>query len=208
LIVLGRPKDAEPVIAEVERHIADGTDTNINRPRRLARLRALAAATQGQFDDVEKPAALARSAKGAAPDITDVQARLLAEYAAAQRRRSKTPAATLLMWAEEASSPESRAELAYWVAHTLRARGEGAKAHQTIEAARTALGTRGSPELHWRLAALSNLTAPPQIGATIPPRTPQAENDETQKLKALWGAYDSTPYFARADLKPLLGRVQ
>jgi tetratricopeptide (TPR) repeat protein/tRNA A-37 threonylcarbamoyl transferase component Bud32 len=205
LIVLGRPQDAETPIAEVERLMADGSDTNVNRPRRLARLRALIAVTQGRLADVGKYADLARVENGAKPDITDLSARVLAEYAAAHLGRSTVPAASIALWPREAGSPESRSEVSYWVARTLQARRENARAHELVEASWAELAGRGSPELRWRLAAVANLPAPTQIGATIPPR---AAADEVQKLRALWGAYDSKPYFARADLKPLLGRVQ
>ena len=115
------------------------------------------------------------------------------------------PTASIARWPQEASSPEGRGEVGYWVAQAIRTRGENVRAHELIQAAWAELAGRGSPELRWRLAAVANLTAPTQIGATIPPR---AAGEEVQKLKALWGAYDSTPYFSRADLKPLLGRVQ
>jgi hypothetical protein len=199
LILLGRGKDAGPHLAEVERAIATKADTNAARPRRLARLHALLAATEGRFADVAIPAALARTDPGATPDSTDHSARVLAEYALAQLGRSRTPAATLALWPKEVTAPDIQRELSYWVAQTLRARGENGPARDLAQAAWAEPAGQGNPELRWRLAALA------QNGATMPPR---AAEDAMQALKALWSGYDSTAYFNRADLKPLASLKQ
>jgi tetratricopeptide (TPR) repeat protein len=201
LIVLGRGKEAEAPLAELEQGIATKADTNVNRPRRVARLRALLAVIEGRFDDVQKHATLARVAGQTKPDDSHLSASVLAEYAAARLGRSQTPVATMALWLQGASSPEARREMSYWAAQTLRARGENTRAHDLAQGALAEAASRLNPELRWRLAALANLTAPTQIGATMPPH---ATGDDIQKLKTLWGAYDSTPYFNRADLKPLL----
>lgn len=202
LVLLGRSPEVGALLDEVERLIADKTDTNAARPRRVARLRALQAATEGRFADAGRYAQLARVAKDGKPDTNDLFGRVLGEYASARSGQAKTPSVVLTDWLKEAASPETRRELSYWVAQTLRARGEHVQAHELAKAAWSDPANQSNPELRWRLAAVAILSVPAQIGATIPPRS--AEED-VQKLKALWPGYDPTAYFNRADLKALPG---
>ncbi|MEO6223416.1 MAG: protein kinase [Vicinamibacterales bacterium] len=203
LIVLGRGKEAEAPLAEVDRGIATKADTNAGRPRRVARLRALLAATQGRYEDVARHSLLARIDKAGQPDTTDLYARVLTEYANAHRGRSRTTVQILSTWPKEAGSTMARCDLSYWVAQTLHLRKQKGAAHEVANAALTDCAEQPSPELRWRLAAMANLTAPTQIGATIPAETQQ----DIQKLNALWGSYDSTAYFSRDDLRPLFGKT-
>jgi tetratricopeptide (TPR) repeat protein/tRNA A-37 threonylcarbamoyl transferase component Bud32 len=199
LIVLGRGKEAEAPVNEIEANIKSGADVDARRPRRVARLRAFHAATEGRFGDVRSYAGQARIEQGGKPDTNHLYAQVLGEYAEAQSGRSRSTAATLTGWIKQGSSLGVRCELAYWAAQTLRSRGEPGAATDVAKSALTDCASLQSLELRWRLAALA------QIGATMPPRSAE---DEIQKLRTVWQGYDATAYLSRADLKALLGKTK
>jgi tetratricopeptide (TPR) repeat protein len=206
LIQLGRGKDAESQLAEVDRRIAEGAEAFKGRERRVAVLRALLASTELRFADVERLAAAAVGPAGAKSDSTGLLARVLAEHARSQLGRSRAAPADIASWPSEATSPASRRELSYWAASTLLARHEDTTAYSVASEALRALEGRENPELGWRLAAIATLakqTGPAaQSGASMRDHA----SASIQSLVLVWGA-QADIYFARPDLKALRVRI-
>lgn len=198
LILLGRGAEAEGKLDEVDLRIASGRDQDVRRPRHVARLRALRAVTEGRLADVATHAAAADVRPPEAPDPVALSARVLGEYARARLGKGRTPPAVIVGWLGDAAAAGQRRELTYWVALTLMARNDAARAGPLAAAEWTAVGSTGSLELRWRLAAAAGLS-----GATMPPR---ATETSLQALRALWVGYDASAYFRRADLAPLVSR--
>ncbi|HYN07957.1 MAG TPA: protein kinase [Vicinamibacterales bacterium] len=207
LIRLGRGREAEPLLQEVEQKIAAGVEAYMRRKRRVALLRALVAATECRFNAVgafAKAAILDGPAKPGAPvpeDSTTLYARVLGDRAESALGGRRTSSAVRAQWIRDAS-PALQRELSYWVAQTLLARGERATAHATAVAAWSAAGAQGNHELRWRLAALAaqaaNGPATSPDGVTM--RT--HANTDMQALTAAWPG-QATTYFARPDLTAL-----
>lgn len=198
LILLGHGAEAEGKLDEVDQRIASGRDQDARRPRHVARLRALRAATEGRLADVAAHAAAADVRATEQADATAVSARVLAEYARAHLGQGRTSPAVIVGWLGEVTAVGQKRELTYWVALTLLARKDPAGAGRLAAAEWEGAGENGSPELRWRLAAAAGLS-----GATMPPR---ATDTGVQALRTLWAGYDSSAYFRRADFTSLVSR--
>lgn len=201
LILLGHGAEAEGKLAQVDQRIASGLDQDERRPRHVARLRALRAATEGRLADVAAHAAAADVRPPQPADDIALSARVLGEYARAHLGQGRTPPAVIAGWLAEVTSLGTpvgqKRELTYWVALTLLARKDAAVAGQLAGAEWAAVGEKGSPELRWRLAAAAGLS-----GATMP----RATETGVQALRTLWAGYDASAYFRRADFTPLVPR--
>jgi tetratricopeptide (TPR) repeat protein len=202
LIQLGREPEAEPLLAEVDRGVASGVDAFVRRRRQVAKLRALAAAIQQRFAEVERFAAAAAPAPGEPVDDTARWAAALAEYARAQLGTSRTDTAVIATWPAAASTPAARREISYWVAQTLLARRAPAQAYAVAADAWAAPAVRGNVELRWRLAAVAAQAV--RAGAAGPDGAsrPARAGEDLRQLMAAWpGA--AVAYLERPDLAAL-----
>lgn len=202
LIRLGRGKDAEGLLNEVDQAIAAGRAAYSSRSRRVALMRALHASIDGRFGEVEGFARQAANPGAGPAGDTALFARVLAEHARAQRGTSRALVESIAAWPGEASSPALGRELAFWAARTLLARRSPGLALTVTEKARTAVPAQGNLELRWRLAALAAQasSALPNHGASATMRT--AARDDLRTLLAQWSEQGTT-YIARPDLSAL-----
>ena len=211
LICLGRGREADVLLQEVEQQIAAGMELYVRRQRRVAALRALLETTELRFSRVEAfaarairpdpPPAPSVSSPPVKPDSNALLGMALSEYAKSQLGRSRTPAAVLTGWLKDASTPTLRRELSYWLARTLVARRELAPAYTIASEAWSTPGAKANAEVRWRLAAVAAQAAG---GLTVSPdgETLHAHaRTDRQGLEVTWR--DHAAYFARPDLARL-----
>jgi tetratricopeptide (TPR) repeat protein len=214
LILTGRKRDAETALREVEDHIARGEETYVERRERVAELWMLLAATQRQWDEVGRRAAAvtrlgAPVPKGGAANVTSAQrlAKVLAEHALAQLRRSRIDPSMIAKWPQEATVPGERRECSYWTAQTLLLRGEVALANQVVTAVMSDPILGRNDELGWRLAAVAAEATrrgpAPGDGASIA----ALSRSRVEQIKAAW-AGAAMSYLGRPDLAALMKTVQ
>lgn len=199
LIALGRGAEAEPILAEIEADIRAGRDSDVARPRRIARLRAYRAVTEGRFAQAGAFAAGAEVPAGGQPDSNALAARILAEYARTRLGRPGVPAATLVGWLEAMPGGRLKRDMRIWAAHTLLDRGRMRDASPLIEAGWADRASLQNPELRWRMAALAE-----GVSATIPARS---ADRELNALRTLWAGDHVEAYSRRADVHALLERI-
>ena len=207
LILLGRGAEAEQALQEVDRGAADGIQAFVDRKRRVALLRALRAATEERFADVETLAAGARPADAAKPDNTWTHAQVLAEWARAALGQSRTAVAVIADWPSSVSSPPLRRELSYWVGLTVLARGDRATARRVVDTVIADPAGQRNVELRWRLRAVSGLAAADGPVAVTGASNRRASEDDLARLLAAW-PQDGPAYAARPDAVTLRGRLK
>jgi tetratricopeptide (TPR) repeat protein len=196
LIWLGRGRDAEAALAEVDAGIAKGIKVYLGRERRVKYLRALAAAVDGRFQQ----AADLGKAVGAEPDGTDAASVLgPALVAYAEARLGRRPARVL---SASRATPAFARERQYWWAATFLVRGRADEALAAASKGLHQLASGGNDELEWRLAALGSISA----GESGRKDQQQALKDRAiaalSRLRAGWGE-QVRAYEDRADLKEL-----
>ena len=162
LILLGRGRDAERLLQEVDDGIAAGLPTFVDRRVRVAELRALLAGIEQRWLDVLQATAAVEAAspkplpgKTVKPSGLQLFARVLTEQALTRLGRSRTPADAIAKWPLAATTPGDRREWSYWVAATLVARGEHATAYTVASEVLAEPAVGANPELAWRLAAVA-----------------------------------------------------
>jgi tetratricopeptide (TPR) repeat protein len=202
LIELGRGRDAEALLAEVDDGIAKRAEAFMGQARRVTYLRALRAATEGHLEAIAPLVASLALPPPAKPDALVQWGRILGEYARARLRTAVTPAATIVGWLGEAGSPLQQRELSYWVALALLERREYALAYEVASQAGSAQAAQANPELMWRLAAIASRAAQRLPSAPIGASIGGLGATDRERLKTLWGDHAGA-YFSRADLMTL-----
>jgi tetratricopeptide (TPR) repeat protein len=212
LILLGRGRDADELLREVDTGIAAGVPSYVGRRTRVLVLRALLLSTQLRLAEAnhaisEALTTIPKPAPGVTLNSTQMFAIVLAEYVRAQLGQSKQTTALIASWPGEAATPSDRREWSYWVARTLLSRGDSARAVQICAAILADPIVQADPELGWRLAAVAadakrRLNASGDIGNLAE----QARTSIDQIKKAWAGAAE--PYLSRPDLAVLVRTVQ
>ena len=207
LIELGRAEEAEDLLREIERGIAQNLPSYVGRRIRVAQLRALIASTRLDWAGVER--AVADVEKAAGPPVSATTkpasavmfARLLGEHARARAGRSRTPTEVLAAWQSNASSATDRREWSYWVADALLARGVPATARQIAAAALAEPAAQRNPELAWRLAGvIARIDRLQSTGNDA--RMAAQITASLDQIATAWGTA-ATSYLARPDLLEL-----
>jgi hypothetical protein len=194
LIELGRPKDALNALGEVDRDIANGIESYVQFGPRVQMLRVLEKSVAQRYVEI------AEARWGViAKDDTALYAMVLSEHARAMLGRSSAPTSVIAAWLDQASSTSLKRDLAYWIAHTLLARGDRSRAEAVAVGTLSTQGGLKNIELRWRLEALATRLglADPQ-GASM---AAQAKVD-FQRLRDSWGAA-AAAYLARPDIVEL-----
>jgi tetratricopeptide (TPR) repeat protein/predicted Ser/Thr protein kinase len=202
LIRLGRGAEARQALDEVDQGIKAGIESYKSRGLRVALLRALLASVERQFRDVIAGTEIPATWTPSSPDApTLLYARVLLEHARAAIGETKESTTAIAGSLDQASSPEARRQLAFWVADTLLARGDKERANALATAALAEAGGQQNLELRWRLEAIAGLAGRAvnaSGGASI---SSQARAD-LQRLSDLWLS-DASAYLARPDLVEL-----
>jgi tetratricopeptide (TPR) repeat protein len=196
LIWLGRERDAEAALAEVDAGIAKGIKVYVGRNRRVKYLRALAAAVNGRFQEA---ADLAKSI-GAEPGGTDAASVLgPALFAYAEAKLGRRPAAA---GKPSPAAPAFARERQYWWAATLLAQGRAAEALAAASQGIDQLKRGGNDELEWRLAAIGSIAARKADRKDQQRTLSDRAIAALGRLRAGWGEH-ARAYEDRPDLKEL-----
>lgn len=203
LIELGRGKEAEPILDEVDQGIAQGKESYQARGQRVAFLRALGASVARQFAKVISVAP-ANLPSPSASDDTPLLIRVLAEHARTELGKSGASTMAIRGWPAAAHFPAVRREIAFWVADTLIRRGDRQGALTVVQAALGEPGGQGNVELRWRLEALAA-----EAGSSAKDNASMSAHAraDLQRLGEQWGGALST-YLTRPDLQELHRTVQ
>ena len=194
LVRLGRGRDAEPLLQQLEAGIAAKRETFVGRARRVALVRALQAATEGRHADVRQHAARALATTSPRDAADDLAAALLAYSQSRLERRVTDPRPF------PTTGTPAALERVYWRALAMLPASPAAAleaVHQVLEGK-----TLVSPEAEWRLAA---------VGAAAALRSGDSGRAEVwrkraeltlQRLRTSWREH-APSYEARPDLQEL-----
>jgi tetratricopeptide (TPR) repeat protein len=149
---LGRFEDADAALAEIDDGVRKGIEVYVQRQRRVAYLRALAATMENRFS--EATSRLAAIPSGPPSNSTTILAAALSQYVASRQGRSPISSEP-----PPSIDPATARERQYWIAAAMLARGDEMKARATAEAALAGATKIGSDELAWRLAAVGSAAA-------------------------------------------------
>jgi hypothetical protein len=207
LIRLGRGAEARQALDEVDQGIKAGVESYKGRRLRVAFLRALLATVERRFQDVIVATPVPATWTASSPDAgTLLYARVLAEHARAAIGEGKESTAAIAGWLDQASSPEARRQLLFWVADTLLARGDKERAYVLTMAALAEAGGQQNVELRWRLEAVAGLAGRTLTANGSASISSKARAD-LQRLSDLWLS-DAPAYLARPDLTELRRTVR
>ena len=198
LIRLGRGKDADAALSELEAGIAARLDAYVGRTRRAIFLRALAAAVELRCGDaLSHLRRLARDAK--ARDSSAIMAPVLEVFCEAVERK---PASRPL--GRDDTDVVLARERQYWIAAAALRRGDPRAALAAAREGLRLLGTTPNAELRWRLAA----AGAPAAAAIGDPGQAELEATARESIGALQSSWqgDFAAYAQRADLADLRKR--
>ncbi len=200
LIRVGRPEEAERLLAEIDAGIASGIAGYKARARRVSLMRAFRATLAHQFDAAARAAASVIEA-GSATDSNGQWAAGLLAYAETRlgRRRSIPPSGIM-----------TSKEGVYW---DLAARLRSGDAKAAFDGIREVLATPSaadSYEYEWRLAALGAIAGrragAPDAARELAPRAQKALDRLASEWKEEAGAYVGLPHLVElireAGLRP------
>ena len=195
LIRLGRSGDAEPLLQELEKGIADKRETYVGRMRRVAVARALQATLDRRYAEASGHAAAALAA-GPEMDTAGSLASALLVHARSRLRRGAPEDARM-----GAAGLPTGYEPLYWHAMawlpTTPARAE-ADITRALEGNTAQL----SPEVEWRLAAIGAAAAA-RSGHTERAAAWRARAERAmERVRSEWKE-DARRYDARSDLQEL-----
>jgi tetratricopeptide (TPR) repeat protein len=204
LILLGRGREAAPLLDEVDAGVRAGLETYVLRRNNLLFLRALLASIDQQWPTAERFASTAYADSKSAAHVDDVTyARVLAEHARARQGKSRTAIAAIEASPDTCQSPAVRRQVAYWVAQTLLAREAWPRAYAVAREAWAAPGARDNSELRWRLAALAALASRRGVFDNESASMPAHSEEDLRQLRVRLGD-SAASYLDRPDLAALL----
>jgi tetratricopeptide (TPR) repeat protein len=201
LIRLGRSDEADRVLAEIDAGIAAKLPAYVGRSRRVAFLRAFAAATQLRCAESRRfVAALER--QRILSDSAGVLAPSIGAFCDAHAGRHVP--------APRAPSPETERTLAregyYWLAAASLERGDARGALTAVARALDLLGKLSNDELRWRLEAIGALAAQRTGDVGLATNYLASARTSLERVRSAWKA-DFMRYEQRKDLVTLRKRL-
>ena len=181
LIRLGRARDATTPIAEIESGIAAGLEAYSERAKRVASLKAFAAATALQCQDALRFVAEVRLTSEAA-DSGSLLGRAVGAFCEARLRRPPTLPARVPGEADAVAG----ADLDYWLAAAALARGDSKGAATLAADGLTRLAAVPNDELRWRLATVALGAAQTSGDEPAAARMAVAAADAMSRLRNGW----------------------
>ena len=200
LIRLGRGKEADAALSELDAGIAAGLAAYVGRARRLAFLRALSAAIALNCGEtlrfVRQVSTFGQSTESAAVLAPGVEA-----FCKAQRAEHSSKAGT----AAPETEPTLAREMQYWRAAAALVRQDYDTALFEATRGLSLLGTRTNDELRWRLAAVASGAARHLRNATLAEEMSATARAALGRIKSAWKE-DFVSYEQRSDLVDLKKR--
>ncbi len=195
LIRLGRTKEAERVLAELDAGIASGIDAYRSRTRRVLLLRVLSATVDANHDVAARAAASLLASSGGRSDGITLQAAALQGYAEAHLgRRRAIPLA---------DTTKRSGESLYWDLAARLVAGDAMTVLGYVTTNLDSASVVASYEYEWRLAALGAAAArrgrEEHRAAQFSVRAQRA----LDRLRDAWKE-DARPYIARRDVAELI----
>jgi tetratricopeptide (TPR) repeat protein len=200
LIRLGRGREAEALLAEIDKHAAAGLDAFASRGRRVKFLRAFRATVEERFDDAAQLSADVVRASGSNWDSTALTAFALLEHAMAHG--VMVPIRLTVPSPKPSVTPRVAREIRYWEIAALAAQRQFDDVLDGVLAQLADESTRVSGEFRWRIAALGAAAAQQQGNQSVSARLSADATKALDELRPALKEYVAD-YLTRPDLARL-----
>jgi eukaryotic-like serine/threonine-protein kinase len=202
LIGLGRQREAETLLGELDAGIAAGIDSYVGRKRRGTFLRALAAATALRCDDALRLLAQFEAAGAPGPaGAAGFIAPAIDDFCSARLGRRSSA-----VQSSADPEPSTARERHYWVAAAALQRQDPKASLTEAHEGLTKLGSLSNDELRWRLAAVGALAARRLGDAKRAGDLDATARRALEQVRSAWRA-DFETYAKRADIADLRTRA-
>ena len=201
LIRLGRAREAEPALADLEAGIKSKVDSYVGRERRGVLMRAFSAVTNLRCDEAV-PLLQRLETRDPQEDSPAVLGSALASYCAARLGRRYEKSA-----GSRGQDPTVGRERIYWLAAAALHRGDWQGAYSGASSGLTLLGDRSNDELRWRLATICAIAAQRLGNQSIVTGLINTAHTALGRLEAQWQG-DFASYRQRPDLVDLIRRAE
>jgi tetratricopeptide (TPR) repeat protein/predicted Ser/Thr protein kinase len=199
LIRLGRAREADPALVELEAGMRANVDSYVGRERRGVLMRAFSAVTSLRCDEALPLLQKLQSGKPQ-DDSPAVMGPALTSYCAARvGRRYESPAGPAGL------DPTVARERIYWTAAAALQRSDWQSAYSQASAGLKLLGNRSNDELRWRLATISAIAARRLGNESIVAGLISTARTALDRVEAQWQG-DFASYRERPDLADLIRR--